>query len=515
MRAYRDHVSDGRPVPDPAAVVTAVLDSLDTGVAVVDADGVVVLVSAGLARVLGEVRYVVGEPEPSVDDRLAVPVAPDGGIRLSRLDATPVQLRYGIGDRLRWLEARVRPLDVAGIPLRVLVVEDVTEAREAADARDGAIAVQRQLARQLELTNAQQVEANAQLERFAGALAHDLKAPLANVSSFAELLPDLLGDHASPDATMASARLLANARRASAMVSDLLDYARTAGGDLDRAPVPLGRVVATALDELAGAVADHGAAVSVAPDLPVVHGNEAALERVLVNLVGNALRYRHPERPPVVDVRTGPAPTGMVALQVEDNGVGIPAESRDAVFELGTRLHDEESGSGIGLAACRVVAEAHGGTIRVLDDEPPGGGAVVELTLPLVPTRSQLPVGGTVMVIDDDPDVAAVVRLSGRQLGVELVAEVTDGRRAVEVYDALDEPPAVVVLDLVLPGIDGLLVAARIHERDPGQRIVLHSSHLDEAVRLVANDAGVSACVSKGSGQLVDVLAQLLAGHPG
>ena len=113
-----------------------------------------------------------------------------------------------------------------------------------------------------------------------------------------------------------------------------------------------------------------------------VHGDASVLQMLLTNLFGNAVKYRHPDRAPVVCVTTT-TEGQMARVEVADNGIGIPEEYAEKVFVIFQRLHgrDEYEGTGIGLALAKRVVEFHGGSIRVLP--APGGGSCVSFTLPL------------------------------------------------------------------------------------------------------------------------------------
>jgi len=132
---------------------------------------------------------------------------------------------------------------------------------------------------------------------------------------------------------------------------------------------------------LQAAIEDGGATVSTAGDLPVVVGSETELTRLFQNLVGNALKYPDPLRPPVVMVEAE-AGDGEWVFTVRDNGIGIAPEHFDRIFGIFQRLHGKEEyeGTGIGLAVCKKIVERHKGRIWV--ESTPGQGSAFRFTLP-------------------------------------------------------------------------------------------------------------------------------------
>jgi two-component system sensor histidine kinase KdpD len=180
------------------------------------------------------------------------------------------------------------------------------------------------------------------------------------------------------------AELLATAEesldRLTALVANLLDMSRLQAGALGMTPVSVGLedVVPRALDELGPA--GRRVEVRLPDDLAAVRADPGLLDRVLVNVVGNALRYSPPARPPVI--AGGVSGNGRIALRVIDYGPGVPAEARDRIFQAFQRLGDRDNhnGVGLGLALSRGLTEAMGGTLT--PEDTPGGGLTMVIALP-------------------------------------------------------------------------------------------------------------------------------------
>jgi signal transduction histidine kinase len=216
-----------------------------------------------------------------------------------------------------------------------------------------------------------------ELERYAKVAAHDLREPLLAITLFVEQLARSLDDGPRARNEQILAQLRQTSTRARTLVDGILEYARH-GTDVPFEPVDMDTLTDDVLGSLASALDGAGAHV-VVEDLPIVRGSRAQLGRVMQNLVANSLKFRA-AAPPQIRIAAERA-EGFWLFSVADNGVGIPPELGDEAFAMFKRAHGEETeGSGIGLAVCRKVVEAHGGAITAA----PGadGGTVVSFSLP-------------------------------------------------------------------------------------------------------------------------------------
>jgi signal transduction histidine kinase len=180
---------------------------------------------------------------------------------------------------------------------------------------------------------------------------------------------------------MLAERIVTSSRSMTALVRDLLAYSRAGNTKPSHERVALDEIVARAIDNLAAPIAEAGAEVGAEP-LPDVLGDRAMLSQVFQNLIANAVKFCDGGRP-IVLVRAEPEGEHRVRVSVEDCGIGIAPEEADRIFRPFHRLHgdDRYEGSGIGLAICRRVVEAHGG--RIWAEPRPEGGTAFRLTLPL------------------------------------------------------------------------------------------------------------------------------------
>jgi len=235
------------------------------------------------------------------------------------------------------------------------------------------------------LAEARLVEANEALQRFAASAAHDLKSPLGIISSMGSLAIARYAEQADPTLLMLVGRIIDNADMAIEMVQALVQSARVGAGNVD----------IIELDEVCSWVEDMLRPRLVAEEvdyarasLPRVLGDSALLRQLMLNLVTNAIKYRHPDRP--LQIRVDATSEGKKwRIAVRDNGTGIDPADRAKVFDEGFRTATVEDveGHGHGLAQCRNIVLRHGGKITVADGME--GGIAVEFTLLKLPSDLQ------------------------------------------------------------------------------------------------------------------------------
>jgi signal transduction histidine kinase len=221
---------------------------------------------------------------------------------------------------------------------------------------------------------------NAQLAGFVGQVSHDMRTPLTGVLGFVEELADLPVVTGDEGARWMAQRALASGERMRDLIEELLTYAQV-GGSLRLAPVDLAEVASDVVHDLDTVLRDAGAVVRVGR-LPVVHGDAVQLRALLQNLMANAAKFRRPGVAPRI-VLSARRIENRWQVEVSDNGTGVAPDQRERVFELLARGEGVAAeGSGIGLATCKRIVEAHGGTIGV--HAAPDGGASVRVELPVV-----------------------------------------------------------------------------------------------------------------------------------
>ena len=303
---------------------------------------------------------------------------------------------------------------------------------------------------------------------FLAMVSHELRTPLTSVKgSIATLLdpPTTLG----PTEMRQFFRIIdSQIDRMHVLISDLLDVARIETGTLAVSPEPtdVAILVGEAGNGFRSAGGRHNIEVELAPDLPWVMADRLRMVQVLGNLLTNAARHS----PESSIIRVTAVGEGVhVAVSVSDHGRGIPAESLPHLFRKFSRIESQEQGgdTGLGLAICKGIVEALGGRIWAESDGP-GLGARFTFTLPTVeqagyvsPVAPSRPSSRSarraealrILAVDDDPQALRYVRDTLMKAGFEpmVTADPEEVLRLVEEYK-----PHLVLLDLVLPGVDGM-----------------------------------------------------------
>jgi PAS domain S-box-containing protein len=336
-----------------AARLRMMLETAAEGVVGIDDEGRIMFANRAAADMMefGEPRGIVGKPAFDLlghrlndgsncdEDRCSI----HRTLRDSQTRRISDECFVSIGGRVFPVEYVVSPLVVEGVTIGAVVVfHDVSDRK----------ALEADLRR-----------SNAELEQFAYVASHDLRQPLRMVSSYLSLIASRIGDRLGPDERQFLAYAVDGAKRMDGLILGLLEYSRV-GRDSSRAQVNLNRVLDEVRQNLMFAL--DGATLAVAPDLPTVEGDGLELMRLFQNLVGNALKYRHPDRAPVVEVGWRDEEDEWIAW-VADNGIGIAPEDHDRAFGIFQRLvaSDQYEGTGIGLAICRKIVEHHNGRIWI------------------------------------------------------------------------------------------------------------------------------------------------------
>jgi PAS domain S-box-containing protein len=239
--------------------------------------------------------------------------------------------------------------------------------------------IRTELERRIELRTADLQRRNQTLEAIAYAASHDLQEPLRAVAGYCQLLLMDFKDELSPEAVDYLEKAAAGAHRMSGMVKGILQFARMPK-DSPLGPVDANDAFMDALASLQTAISESQATV-LRGEFPTVRSDQVLLTQLFQNLIGNSIKYRS-DRPLVVMVNARRVGTEWL-FTVSDNGIGIPAESRERVFGIFQRLKGAcvVPGTGIGLTLCRQIVERHGGRIWIEGEL--GQGTTVNFTIPI------------------------------------------------------------------------------------------------------------------------------------
>ncbi len=303
-------------------------------------------------------------------------------------------------------------------------------------------------------------------------LAHELRNPLAAINSAAQIARRSGSEENREWSQDVIERQVQHLAR---LIDDLMDVSRITRGkiQLKKVPVDVGASALRAVDSARSLIdaRGHRLRVHIPAGLPNVLADPTRLEQILGNLLTNAAKYTEEGGEIALDVRVEDA---SIVVNVSDTGIGISAEMLPMVFDLfvqGDRTIDRSQGGlGIGLTVVQKLAEMHGGSVSV-SSPGQGKGSTFTLSLPAVaeslvqaPVPAQeddpvRPAGTRVLVVDDNVDSARGLTKLLTLLGNDVrLAE--DGTTAIELARAFR--PAVVLLDIGLPGMDGYQVAERL-----------------------------------------------------
>jgi len=278
---------------------------------------------------------------------------------------------------IRWVRDRGFPVETA--PGKVICVagiaEDITVRKEIEEAR---ARNREELERLVEERTAKLRQTVAELEHFSYALTHDMRAPLRAMHGYAEFLQQLCPP-SEPQAHEFCRHIIAAAERLDLLICDSLNYTKVMRQNLPMHPVALSPLVHGLIDTYPNLL-PYKENIRIEDPLPVVMGNEAGLTQCFSNLLGNAVKFVPPGKRPQIRLHAEPH-DDMVRVDVEDNGIGIPPESRHHLFQMFSRLNTRYEGTGVGLAIVRKVVERMGGTVGVEPRNGEGSRFWIELHL--------------------------------------------------------------------------------------------------------------------------------------
>ncbi len=343
---------------------------------------------------------------------------------------------------------------------------------------------------------------------FLGMVSHELRTPLAAVKGSVDTLLESASDLDSAEMTQFFRIIRDQSENMRYLISDLLDVARIETGTLPVSPEPVDAAVL--VDEARSRFQSGGGrsnlVIDLPPDLPRVMADRRRIVQALGNLLSNAAHHSNELSP----IRVAAVRDGVhVAFSVADDGVGVPAERLPHLFRKFSQLDGEErgraiAGSGLGLAICKGIVEAHGGRIRAESDGL-GLGSRFTFTVPAVEEAVTLPPPRSrrrrtktrerprILCVDDDPQTLRYVRDALTK--ADYTPVVTGDPEEVSRLMA-EEAPRLVLLDMMLPGSDGMELMRDIREVSDVPVIFLSVNGQEEVVAR-AFDMGAADYVVK------------------
>lgn len=205
---------------------------------------------------------------------------------------------------------------------------------------------------------------NRNLDDFAALTSHDLQAPLRHVALFSELLEAELGDDISPLAAKYTSEIRQSADNMRNIILTFLKFMRASPDKTEFEIIRFSDKLKEVVNEYEAEIGALGGKISATKSQIWVRGDENLLGQVLRNLISNAIKYRHPDRPPLIDINAEQK-HGLWTIKVSDNGLGVNDDECESIFNLYNRskMHNHEEGTGIGLALSKRFVTLHGGDI--------------------------------------------------------------------------------------------------------------------------------------------------------
>jgi signal transduction histidine kinase/ActR/RegA family two-component response regulator len=362
---------------------------------------------------------------------------------------------------------------------------------------------------------------------FLAMVSHELRTPLTAIVGYSRLLLRQAHGTLTPKQLEHQEAIFRGAQRLNDLINDLLDVSRLEAGRIELTPRALDlrhivEQVGTVVTAAAQARRIHIRTV-LAPDLPSVQADPSRLQQILVNLVGNAVKFSTPGGE--VRILAG-RQREQLWVAVEDDGVGIAKDELgriwDPFYQVEAPMRRRHGGSGLGLAIVRRLVELHGGVVRA-ESEGEGRGSRFTFTLPVAMTPADtssqtaeppLPIepvlaGRDVLVVEDERATQELMRAVVEDLLGGHARMCDNGEHCLQL--ARERTPALVLLDLMLPGLSGWEVARRLRQdpRTAAVPIIAVSALARSQERESALHAGCDAYVAKPF--TPDDLARLMA----
>ncbi len=347
-----------------------ILDSLPVGVSVTDANGRVLIRNKILG---GFLSYDLPSLKNAAGFGRFIAYHPGTDIQLE-VEDWPIAQALAKGEAVNGMEIEMIGLD--GNRCSMIVFTELM--------KKGNGATNCVIAALVDITVQKEAEknlsrSNSELQQFAYLSSHDLQEPLRMVVSYMSLLEKRYKDQLDPKAREYIDNAIEGGSRMRQLIDDLLAYSRLETTGKEFVPVNMNEVLESTVKVLMVPIEENKADILVGP-LPTVRADGSQMVQLMQNLVGNAIKFRGPERP-MVQITAKPGQRDWT-FSVKDNGIGLNRDYADKIFQMFQRLHNQDQypGTGVGLAIAKKIVERHGGRIWVESEE--GKGAIFFFTIP-------------------------------------------------------------------------------------------------------------------------------------
>ena len=367
-----------------------VIESMSDAVFVLDSQNRIVDINPAALRVMGHesAAGVIGERPrellPGYSDLLT-----------QYQDIEEARTEIAVGDAPLYFELRISPLrDRRGaLSGRVIMLRDISYRKRAEEQIRAQNEALKKANEELVIAREQAEEASRLKSEFLATISHELRTPLNSVIGYADLLLTGLAGPLNDKQRDYAQRSLSNGERLLTLINELLDLSKIEAGrfELLSHPFQIAELVSGVKTRMQGLAEKKGLlfAVSVDPALPpVLEGDAKRIEQVIVNLIGNAIKYTDQGR---IDLRLEKAGEAQWAIVVSDTGIGIPPHALEFIFDefrqVDGSTQRERQGTGLGLAIVRKITQLMGGTARA--DSEMNKGSAFTVKLPLVIPREE------------------------------------------------------------------------------------------------------------------------------
>jgi PAS domain S-box-containing protein len=346
-----------------------ILNSAGEGICGMDLQGRTTFVNPAVARMTG---WSMDELLGKTEHQIFFGSGADG-----RMPGEPDDA----GDQVFWRKDGTRfPVESVRTPIQengrvvgsVLIFKDITERKRAHET--------------LTQRASELARSNSELEQFAFVASHDLQEPLRKIQAFGDRVKIKAGKQLPSDAEDYLGRMQNAAARMRTLIDDLLAFSRVIRSSEPFVTLDLNKITKEVLGDLEVRIEKNNARVLI-EELPCIEADPMQMRQLLLNLIGNALKFQPPGGQPVVKIsaRKSCSPSGeeFCELLVQDNGIGFEEEYSEKIFAVFQRLHnrDQYEGTGVGLAVCRRIVDRHHGTIVARSKL--GQGATFTVSLPM------------------------------------------------------------------------------------------------------------------------------------
>ncbi|MDP1767402.1 MAG: response regulator [Nitrospirota bacterium] len=526
VELFKNHLAKVRQIEEDKILLAnsqnQIVESAPNGMLIVNQSGTLLLVNAQIEQLFGYRREeLLGQPvEQLIPNRFR---SQHPHLRTTFFQ-NPTTRVMGAGRDLFGLhkdgtefpvELGLNPIETSnGTQVLASIVNITERKRTEATLQQAAIEMEH---RNLELAKAhtRAIEATQAKSEFLASMSHEIRTPMNAIIGMADLLQETTLTTEQQEYVRRFSRA---ATSLTDLINDILDLTKIETGHLEMESVPFN--LADLVDKTAELMSVRANAKAlelvafVHPDVPpYVMGDPTRLRQVLVNLVGNAIKFT--ERGEII-MRIDPIgnEAGFTTLRVSvsDTGIGIPADKIQTIFDSFTQVDSSTTrkygGTGLGLNISKRIVELMGSHIEVISMEGHGSTLSFVLRMATVPglaTMSEQPVlvlqGCRMLIVDDNETNRMIVREFLTRMGV-ILSEAQDGLTALAVLDDArrrGEPFQLAVLDFHMPGMNGLELAQAIRSRPEFTTLplVMHASDMRGNSALRARAVGIASYVHK------------------